>query len=181
MKSMRAHIRKILLFGALVAVIIYAVCALQSDTVTDTQYSSPQPWVKTSEGVIHEKPQSIAPISSKTDSLVKPEATAQKLGPTIAVSFSAGTYFVETNTPVGSSVYDLMGSLKTRGLTFDAKYFGSGMGYFITGINGKLNDEKNGTYWTLYVNGKESPLGASSYILKDRDSVSWKFENRLNQ
>lgn len=79
----------------------------------------------------------------------------------------------------GSSAYDLMNQLKTDGLAFSATNYSS-LGFFITEINGIKEDRKTKTYWTLYINGKEATVGASQLILKNSDSVEWKYENRNN-
>ena len=57
--------------------------------------------------------------------------------------------------------------------TFNAKYYSS-LGYFIQEIDGIEND--NGAYWTLYVNQKYSPAGASQYFPKEGDIIEWKYE-----
>jgi len=47
-------------------------------------------------------------------------------------------------------------------------------GYFVTAI-----DDVKGSgpkYWTFYVNGKESNVGASSYITKNSDKITWKLQ-----
>ncbi len=32
-------------------------------------------------------------------------------------------------------------------------------------------------YWTLYVNGKQSQVGASAYVTKNTDTVTWKLQS----
>jgi hypothetical protein len=47
-------------------------------------------------------------------------------------------------------------------------------GDLVTSINGS---EGNGPkYWTFYINGKESTVGAGSYITKDGDQLMWKLQ-----
>ena len=58
-------------------------------------------------------------------------------------------------------------------LTFTSTYY-SGLGYLIDELNGVKNE--NGMYWTLYVNGKYSVVGASGYKLSEGDSIEWKYE-----
>jgi len=79
----------------------------------------------------------------------------------------------------GSSAYELMNQLKQDGLTFSATEY-SGLGFFITEINGVKEDRKKSNYWTLYINGKESSVGASQLILKEGDLIEWTNENRKN-
>jgi hypothetical protein len=47
-------------------------------------------------------------------------------------------------------------------------------GYFVTSINGTAGNGPK--YWTLYVNGKESNVGASSYMTKNSDTITWKLQ-----
>jgi len=47
---------------------------------------------------------------------------------------------------------------------------------FVEAINGLENGE-NGSYWQYYVNDKYANLGCSNYILKDNDTVEWRFES----
>jgi hypothetical protein len=47
-------------------------------------------------------------------------------------------------------------------------------GYFVTSINGVPGNGPK--YWTFFVNGKESSVGASSYTTKSSDKISWKLE-----
>ena len=79
----------------------------------------------------------------------------------------------------GSSAYELMNQLKQEGLTFSATEYSS-LGFFITEINGVKEDKKSATYWILYVNGKESSVGASQLILKADDLIEWRHQNRKN-
>jgi hypothetical protein len=47
-------------------------------------------------------------------------------------------------------------------------------GDLVTSVNGtKGNGPK---YWSLYVNGKLSEVGASSYVTKDADKIEWKLQ-----
>lgn len=67
----------------------------------------------------------------------------------------------------GSSVYD---ALKASGLSF------SGSTSYITSINGlseKDCGKKSG--WTFYVNGSLPMSPCGKYILKDGDSIQWKY------
>lgn len=75
-----------------------------------------------------------------------------------------------------SSIYDAMTRLSASSsplLTFKAKEY-PGIGYFVEEINGIKNAD--GKYWTLYVNGKYSTVGASDYKLSSEDRVEWRYE-----
>lgn len=76
----------------------------------------------------------------------------------------------------GDSVYDLMKNLENQEnsiFTFKAKEYPS-LGYFIEEINGVRG--KTGSYWIYYINGEESSVGVSQYVLHDGDIINWKQE-----
>ena len=47
-------------------------------------------------------------------------------------------------------------------------------GDFVTSINGVVGDGPK--YWTFYLNGKEAAMGAGSYVTKNSDTITWKFQ-----
>ena len=51
----------------------------------------------------------------------------------------------------------------------------SGLGFFVTSINGL--SAHNGYNWMLYVNGKESDVGASHIRINHYSTIEWKYEN----
>lgn len=79
-----------------------------------------------------------------------------------------------TNYIENMSVYDSMNQLKNEGkINFVEKNY-TGMGKFISEINGtRGNGSKN---WIYYVNGTEAQVGVSNYKIKARDIISWKYE-----
>jgi hypothetical protein len=95
-----------------------------------------------------------------------------------------GTSAVGTSTYLismapGASAYDAMVALasttagKADPFSFDATYY-SGLGYFIMAIDGQKN--AGGLYWTLYVNGTYSPVGASDHVLSQNDRIEWRYQ-----
>jgi hypothetical protein len=48
----------------------------------------------------------------------------------------------------------------------------SSIGEYVTAING--NDGGGSKYWTFYVNGQESQVGAGAYVTKSSDQIEWK-------
>ena len=48
-------------------------------------------------------------------------------------------------------------------------------GYFVTSINGVAGDGPK--YWIFYINGKSASVGASSYITKNSDRLTWKLQS----
>ncbi|MFY9484085.1 MAG: DUF4430 domain-containing protein [Patescibacteria group bacterium] len=55
----------------------------------------------------------------------------------------------------------------------ETKNFGE-LGDMVTEIDGITADK--GNFWALYVNGKQSEVGASSYKTKPGESVEWRYE-----
>ncbi len=77
-----------------------------------------------------------------------------------------------------TTAYDAMIQLQESSkISFSTKKFSS-LGYFIEEINGIKNSPSTGFYWTLYINNEEAKVGASNYILKPNDIITWKYENK---
>lgn len=49
-----------------------------------------------------------------------------------------------------------------------------GIGELVTSIDGVVSD--GGHFWAFYVNDQQSQVGASAYITKDTDKITWKLE-----
>ncbi len=114
------------------------------------------------------------PNPSYSSSTVSQTLVASATEKKISVNFSAGDKKYSLAVSAGSSIYDAMNILaSTTDFSFKASFY-PGLGYFIDEINGIKN--QSGEYWTLYVDGSYSNVGASSYKLKDGDSVEWKYE-----
>ena len=47
---------------------------------------------------------------------------------------------------------------------------------FVIEINGRRADDSKKEYWSFYLNGKISAVGAGSYLLKNEDKIEWKIE-----
>ncbi len=50
----------------------------------------------------------------------------------------------------------------------------SSYGVLVESVNGYKNGTDN-KYWTYMINGKEAPIGAGEYIVKNGDIIEWKF------
>lgn len=48
-------------------------------------------------------------------------------------------------------------------------------GEMVTGIDG-VSPDPNKAFWSFYVNGKMSDVGASTYVTKSSDVIEWKLE-----
>lgn len=55
----------------------------------------------------------------------------------------------------------------------ETKSFGD-LGEYVQSINGIAPD--NTHFWSMYVNGQQSQVGASAYITKSSDTIDWKLE-----
>ena len=101
-----------------------------------------------------------------------PENPAPSTRINITLVVGASTY--QTGVSAGATLYDAMNAISSStSLAFKSKYY-SGLGYMIETINGTTN--AGGAYWTLYVNGTLSEIGASQYALKEGDTVEWRYE-----
>ncbi|MBI5229581.1 DUF4430 domain-containing protein [Candidatus Micrarchaeota archaeon] len=47
----------------------------------------------------------------------------------------------------------------------------SGMGAFVTGVNGLEQDAKKGRFWQYYVNGKLAPVGVNNYRVEKNSTI----------
>jgi len=47
---------------------------------------------------------------------------------------------------------------------------------YITSIDGRSASSESKEFWSFYINGKQSPVGAGSYFLKNNDTIEWKIE-----
>ena len=47
---------------------------------------------------------------------------------------------------------------------------------YVIEINGRKADDSKKEFWSFYVNGKMSLVGAGSYLLKNGDKIEWKIE-----
>jgi|GEM_PF-3380535 len=51
----------------------------------------------------------------------------------------------------------------------------SSYGEYVDSIDG-VQSGSDGKYWAMYVNGRQVPVAANSYITHDGDDIEWKFE-----
>ncbi|PIT87785.1 MAG: hypothetical protein COU31_00980 [Candidatus Magasanikbacteria bacterium CG10_big_fil_rev_8_21_14_0_10_40_10] len=83
-------------------------------------------------------------------------------------------YKIDTREKI--SVIEAMQTLKNANeLDFDGVKYSS-LGFFVTAIDGIKNNPVKNTYWFYYVNGQSATIGASNYILKSNDIITWKYE-----
>jgi len=76
------------------------------------------------------------------------------------------------------TVYELMQLLSAdskKPFMFKTKEY-TGMGYFVTSINGIENNPKENQYWIYFINEESAKMGISQYVIKKGDVIQWKFE-----
>ncbi len=83
-------------------------------------------------------------------------------------------YIGSISVPQGSSVFDALATLqKKKQITLTSQSYGS-LGKLVESINGVKNGK--GKYWKFWVNNAFSRVGASTYLLKDKDNVLWRYD-----
>lgn len=60
-----------------------------------------------------------------------------------------------------------------HGIQLSTKEFS--FGKMVETIDGVSSDQSANKYWTLYINGQMSNVGASDYKLKSGDTITWKY------
>lgn len=144
-----------------------------STPAPNTSTPSPQP------KIIKEKnpPPSVPTPPSSTEPIPVPVPLPE----TVAITIPA-TLFVQAHTythdvPVNSSVYDFMKILREKtDLRFSGTDYGGQLGFFVSEINGTKNNDQKNFVWIYYINNKKATIGASTYILKPHDIITWKYE-----
>lgn len=51
----------------------------------------------------------------------------------------------------------------------------SSFGEYVDAING-ISGGTDNKYWSFYINGKLSTIGAADYVTKNEDTIEWRFE-----
>lgn len=94
----------------------------------------------------------------------------------IPVKLVVGDKKYETTILPNRTVYYLMDQLsKNNSFNFKTKEF-KGVGIFVEEINNIKNDANKKMYWMLYVNGKTAEVGIGQQIVKENDTIEWKYE-----
>ena len=115
----------------------------------------------------------LVPFYKKNQPVEVPQNTINQSSNQTAILFINSEKY-ETNISVGTKIYDFMQKLQAeRKINFKTKNY-SGMGEFMTEINGVKNNQKN---WVYYVNNKKAQIGISNYKINPGDVVSWKYES----
>lgn len=106
-----------------------------------------------------------------------PTADVQTQTVTLEIRGSEGTKTYRFPVRGETTVADLLArAQRERGLTLEMKDYGGSLGIFVEGLNGVRNDPAKKLYWSLYVNGAFSQLGASAARVRPGDTVTWTYE-----
>jgi hypothetical protein len=139
--------------------------AISEKTDTATAKKIPEPAVKEMEIKKNEE------LKTETAS-----STSADIKNPIAATIKINDQQYELSLSEKSTVYDALQKLTMeKKITISMKEF-SGLGYFVEEINGTKNDNQAGQYWIYYINGQSAKVGISSYILKNNDLITWKYE-----
>ena len=137
-------------------------------------------------GVSREKTEVVPIVSSsvlpqieiqKTEPAVKkdlsPKITAEAV-PVQTITLAAGDVNVQLPLRAGQTLSEVLlsaqknGSLNVSGTNYP------GLGFFVTDV-GSLH-QGDGKYLVYFINGTEASVGASSYVPKNGDVISWKLQ-----
>ncbi|GEM_PF-1208967 len=131
------------------------------------KYASPIPATTTPITTINTPP-TIIPTSTTA-------ATPTTANTPITTTIEINGQKYNLNLPEKATAYDALKQLAdAKQITMTTKEY-SGMGYFIEEINSIKNNNQTGEYWGYYINGQSAKIGASSYILKNNDLITWKY------
>lgn len=76
--------------------------------------------------------------------------------------------------PKNSTVFDALAiASKQNGFSLKTKQYPFGI--FIDELDGLASDKLTGQYWTYSINGQFASVGASSYVAKDGDIITWRY------
>ena len=126
-------------------------------------------------------PSAPAPIAALAVSPSPPETSpdpeAQTEAVTLDIKGPAETKTYRLSAQAETTVADLLArAQREQGLKLEAKDYGGSLGIFVEGLNGTRNDPTKKLYWSLYVNGVFSQLGASAAPARPGDTVTWAYE-----
>lgn len=94
----------------------------------------------------------------------------------VQANIEVGNTIYKVSLPKGSTVFDLMQyAERQNNFQFYGKDF-QGLGFFVSEINGVKQDPLKGSYWIYYINNQKAQVGVSGYIIKNNDTITWKYE-----
>lgn len=94
----------------------------------------------------------------------------------ISVSFTiANGSSYTASVPSGSTVEDAMNALKEQGFEYSVISY-SGIGSYVSQIEGVQEDGRAGMYWIYYINGVKAQSGISTTSIANGDHIVWRLE-----
>ena len=153
-----------------------------SNTATDTTTLTEPRELALNKGTV-DTPELVTVDISPTSSTTAPESKNENTtdapaesGMSITLSVPHIQFSESISMPAGSSAYDLMNTLRKKGiLIFEDSDYGN-LGRFIESIGGIKNDYKEKLFWIYSINGKKATIGISQYILHSQDIITWQYE-----
>jgi hypothetical protein len=118
----------------------------------------------------HEKGAVLVDYAIKSDVQDKQESANVALA-SLVVSGMEGDFRI----PSGINIYEAMRTVASSSVDFSFSALNHpDLGFFIESIGNRRN--RGGLFWTLYVNGAYSDVGASNYVVKRGDVIEWRYE-----
>lgn len=118
------------------------------------------------------------PVASPTSSPeTSPSSESKTRRVTLEIKRPTGTKTYQLPVREETTVADLLTrAQREQGLKLETKEYGGSLGIFVEGLDGLRNDSAKKLYWSLYVNGAFSQLGASAARVRPGDTVTWTYE-----
>jgi hypothetical protein len=181
-------IRRHLVPGIALAIVLLAVVAVAASRQSNEPEAAPtqtQSATSSPESASTPASEETAPSAEPRTAIVQaPTSTGSAEPNTVALKSAAspaatGTLVVDgtryaLTAPIGVTLKEAMDRLETEGgFSYESRNY-SGLGAFVTAINGRTSG--SGQYWILYVNGAKSSTGISATRLRQGDVIEWKLE-----
>jgi len=99
------------------------------------------------------------------------EVKKQKVTTKINASRRAGNYITDFKT--GETAFDNL--IKVAKGDIEYTEWGGDLGVFVDCIGGLCRTDGYEYFWSLYINGKLSMVGAGAYIVNPNDVIEWKY------
>ncbi len=110
--------------------------------------------------------------TNNRDTVTNTDSAPSEISATITIQDDSKTVSI----PEGATVLAALEYLNERDktLALEIKEY-PGLGTLVQGMKGAANGT-GGKYWQYFVNNEMPQIGADSYIIKDGDTIEWRFE-----
>ena len=150
--------------------------AIWNNVSTDTVLETNSQEIQTTTNTLSESPKKSETTTQTTTTTTNTTTTDSETNNPISATIEINNQKYNLKLKESSTVYDALQQLTNdKKNTIVMKEF-KGMGYFVDEINGIKNDNQNNKYWIYYINGQSAKMGISSYVLKNNDLITWKYE-----